>query len=71
MNIYDFLLDPNSLEYQKNLGEEYMREKEFYDKIGKVMGWDFSTMKYDVVDNSEFRYFEEINQIQVQVEEKN
>lgn len=38
-----------------------MREKEFYDKIGKVMGWDFSTMKYDVVDNSEFRYFEEIN----------
>ena len=38
-----------------------MREKEFYDKIGKIMGWDFSTMKYDVVDNSEFKYFEEIN----------
>lgn len=36
-------------------------EKEFYDKIGKTIGWDFSTMKYDVVDNSEFKYFDEIN----------
>jgi len=38
-----------------------MIEREFYDKIGKTIGWDFSTMKYDVVDNSEFKYFEEIN----------
>ena len=38
-----------------------MREKEFYDKIGKIIGWDFSKMKYDVIDNSEFKYFEEIN----------
>lgn len=36
-------------------------EKEFYDKIGKTIGWDFSMMKYDVVDNSEFKYFDEIN----------
>lgn len=36
-------------------------EKEFYDKIGKIIGWDFSRMKYDLVDNSEFKYFEEIN----------
>jgi len=35
-----------------------MIEREFYDKIGKTIGWDFSTMKYDVVDNSEFKYFE-------------
>lgn len=36
-------------------------EKEFYDKIGETIGWDFSTMKYDVVDNSKFKYFDEIN----------
>lgn len=36
-------------------------EKEFYDKIGKIIGWDFSTIKYDTVDNSEFKYFNEIN----------
>ena len=36
-------------------------EKEFYNKIGKIIGWDFSNLKYDVIDNSEFQYFNEIN----------
>ena len=37
------------------------KEKEFYNKIGKIIGWDFSNIKYDVVDNSKFQYFDEIN----------
>ncbi len=37
-------------------------EKEFYEKVGKTIGWDFSKMKYEVVDNSEFVYFDEINE---------
>lgn len=36
-------------------------EKEFYNKIGKIIGWDFSKIKYEVIDNSEFQYFNEIN----------
>lgn len=36
-------------------------EKEFYNKIGKIIGWDFSKIKYDVIDNSKFQYFDEIN----------
>lgn len=36
-------------------------EKNFYNKIGKTIGWDFSNMKFDVVDNSKFQYFDEIN----------
>lgn len=36
-------------------------EKEFYNRIGKINGWDFSKIKYDIVDNSEFKYFNEIN----------
>lgn len=36
-------------------------EKEFYNKVGKIIGWDFSKMKYIVVDNSEFKFFNEIN----------
>lgn len=38
-----------------------VEEKEFYERIGKTNGWDFSKMKYDVVDNSEFIYFDEVN----------
>ena len=26
------------------------KEKEFYNKIGKIIGWDFSSIKYEVVD---------------------
>ena len=37
------------------------KEKEFYEKVGKTIGWDFSKIKYDVIDNSEFVYFDEIN----------
>ena len=37
------------------------KEKEFYNKIGKIIGWDFSSIKYEVVDNSKFQYFDEIN----------
>lgn len=36
-------------------------EKEFYNKIGSLMGWDFSRLKYEVIDNSSFQYFDEIN----------
>lgn len=36
-------------------------EKHFYDKIGKILGWDFSNIKYDVIDNSKFQYFDEVN----------
>ena len=36
-------------------------EKEFYNKVGKTIGWDFSKMKYQMVDNSEFQFFDEIN----------
>lgn len=38
-------------------------EKEFYDKIGKIIGWNFSKIKYNVIDNSKFKYFNEINKI--------
>ena len=40
---------------------DFNKEKEFYNKIGKIIGWDFSNIKYDVVDNSKFQYFDEIN----------
>lgn len=36
-------------------------EKEFYNKIGKIIGWDFSKMKCEIIDNSKFQYFDEIN----------
>lgn len=36
-------------------------EKEFYDKIGSLIGWDFSKLKYELIDNSSFQYFDEIN----------
>lgn len=36
-------------------------EKEFYDKIGSLIGWDFSMLKYELIDNSDFQYFDEIN----------
>lgn len=36
-------------------------EKDFYNKIGKTIGWDFSNMKYNVIDNSQFKYFDEVN----------
>lgn len=36
-------------------------EKEFYDKIGSLIGWNFSMLKYKLVDNSAFQYFDEIN----------
>lgn len=38
-------------------------EREFYNKVGKSIGWDFSKIKCGVIDNSEFRYFDEINKI--------
>lgn len=38
-----------------------VEEKEFYEKIGKTNGWDFSKMKYELVDNSEFIYLDEVN----------
>ena len=36
-------------------------EKKFYDKIGKTIGWDFSSLKHKMIDNSGFKYFDEIN----------
>lgn len=36
-------------------------EKEFYNKIGSTIGWDFSKIKYQLVDISSFKYFDEIN----------
>ena len=42
-----------------NKNEE--NEKEFYNKIGKLIGWDFSMLKYELIDNSDFKYFDEIN----------
>ena len=38
-----------------------VEQKEFYEKIGKINGWNFSKMKYDLIDNSEFNYFDEVN----------
>lgn len=43
------------------INEDSNKEKEFYNKIGKIIGWDFSQIKYDVIDNSKFQYFDEIN----------
>lgn len=43
------------------INDDFNKEKEFYNKIGKTIGWDFSNMKYDVIDNSKFQYFDEIN----------
>lgn len=40
---------------------ERKEEKEFYDKIGKTIGWDFSSIKCEMIDNSAFQYFNEIN----------
>lgn len=37
------------------------KEKEFYNKIGSIIGWDFSKLKYSLVDESAFQYFDEIN----------
>lgn len=36
-------------------------EKEFYNKIGKTIGWNFSSLKCKTIDNSAFHYFDEIN----------
>lgn len=36
-------------------------EKNFYNKVGKIIGWDFSKIKYKIEDNSEFQFFDEIN----------
>lgn len=36
-------------------------EKCFYNKVGKIIGWDFSKMKYKMVDDSKFQFFDEIN----------
>ena len=38
-----------------------IKEKEFYDKIGKTIGWDFSKIKCDIIDNSKFNFFNEVN----------
>ncbi len=40
---------------------EKNKEKQFYDKIGKTIGWDFSSIKCKMIDNSHFQYFNEIN----------
>lgn len=36
---------------------DYSREeeKDFYNKVGKIIGWDFSKLKYKIEDNSEFQ----------------
>lgn len=47
--------------YEGEFKMNIVEEKEFYEKIGKINGWDFSKMKYDLVDNSEFVYFDEVN----------
>ncbi len=36
-------------------------EKCFYNKVGKIIGWEFSKMKYKMVDDSKFQFFDEIN----------
>lgn len=36
-------------------------EKQFYDKIGKTIGWNFSSVKCKMIDSSPFQYFNEIN----------
>lgn len=36
-------------------------EKCFYNKVGRIIGWDFSKMKYKMVDDSKFQFFNEIN----------
>lgn len=43
------------------INKDEKNEKEFYDKIGSLIGWDFSMLKYELVDNSNFQYFDEIN----------
>ena len=43
------------------INEDEMNEKNFYDKIGSLIGWDFSKLKYELIDNSAFQYFNEIN----------
>jgi hypothetical protein len=40
---------------------EYNEEKAFYNKIGKTIGWDFSMLQCEMIDNSKFQYFDEIN----------
>lgn len=34
-------------------------EKCFYNKVGKIIGWDFSKMKYKMVDDSNFQFPDE------------
>lgn len=43
------------------INEDEMNEKNFYNKIGSLIGWDFSKLKYELIDNSIFQYFNEIN----------
>lgn len=43
------------------INKDEKNEKEFYDKIGSLIGWDFSMLKYELIDNSDFQYFDEIN----------
>lgn len=40
---------------------EKNEEKDFYNKIGKTIGWNFSNIKCKVIDNSNFKYFDIIN----------
>ena len=40
-----------------------MSYKELYERVGKLHGWDFSKIKYTCADNSEFKYFDEINRV--------
>lgn len=42
---------------------EKNEEKEFYNKIGKTIGWDFSHIKCEMIDNSLFQYFKEIKKV--------
>lgn len=35
--------------------------EDFYRRVGKLQGWDFSKLRYEVEDNSEFNYFSTIN----------
>ena len=43
------------------INKDEKNERKFYDKIGSLIGWDFSMLKYELIDNSRFQYFDEIN----------
>ena len=52
-----------SFKLNQTVVDLYMSYKKLYDRVGKLHGWDFSKIQYTCVDNSEFKYFEEINKV--------